>query len=102
MVDLSKVRRESMRWNLINAANKARPYVSSGEFLLDVMRSIYPDATIAEVQRELSYMEARELMTIERSPSGAWHINLTREGIDLAEYTSDCQAGIARPVKYWD
>lgn len=102
MVDLSKVRRESMRWNLINAVNKARPYVSSGEFLVDVMRAIYPDATIAEVQRELNYLETRELVTIEKSPLGAWHVNLTRPGIDLAEYTSDCEPGIARPTKYWE
>lgn len=102
MVDLAKVRRESMRWNLINAINKARPHVSSGDFLLDVMRVIYADATVAEVKRELSYLETREIAEIEKSPTGAWHVELTRAGIDLAEYTSDCEPGIARPVKYWD
>lgn len=101
MVDLAKVRRESMRWNLLNAINKARPYVSSGEFLLDVMRAIYNDATVAEVQRELQYLETRKLVTIEKSTVGAWHVDLTRVGIDLAEYTSACEAGISRPAKYW-
>lgn len=102
MVDLAKVRRESMRWNLINAINKARPYVSSGEFLLDVMRAIYHDATVAEVQRELNYLETRELVTIEKSPAGTWHVDLKRAGIDLAEYTSACEPGISRPAKYWE
>ena len=40
MVDHVKVRRESMRWNLINTLDKARPHTSSEQFLLDVMRAI--------------------------------------------------------------
>ena len=34
MVDHSKVRRESMRWNLLNTLNKARPYTSNEQFEL--------------------------------------------------------------------
>jgi len=56
MVDHVKVRRESMRWNLINTLDKARPHTSSEQFLLDVMRAIYPDATALEVRRELDYL----------------------------------------------
>ncbi len=101
MVDHVKVRRESMRWNLINTLDKARPHTSSEQFLLDVMRAIYPDATALEVRRELDYLADRKLVDLNKTPSGAWFADLTRYGVDIAEYTIDCAAGIARPVKYW-
>ena len=49
-VDQKKVRRESMRWNLINTLDKARPHTSSETFLLEVMRAIYPDVTALEMR----------------------------------------------------
>ena len=79
-----KARREGMRWHLINTLNKARPYTSSEVFLLDVMRGIYPDATALELRQQLDYLKDRRL------------------GVDIAEYTIDCEAGIARPPKYWE
>ena len=101
MVDTKKVRRESMRWNLVNTLNKARPHTTNELFLLDVMRAIYPDATPLEVRRELDYLAERKLLDLNKTPSGTWFADLTRYGIDLAEYTIDCAPGIARPVKYW-
>ena len=101
MVDHVKVRRESMRWNLINTLDKARPHTSSEQFLLDVMRAIYPDATALEVRRELDYLADRKLVTLEKQPAGTWFADLTHYGVDLAEYTSECYPGIARPEKYW-
>lgn len=102
MPDLARIRREGMRWNLINTLNKARPYTVAETFMVDVMRSIYPDATPHEVRRELDYLADRELVELNKSPAGAWFADLTRHGVDLAEYTVDCDPGIARPVKHWD
>lgn len=101
MVDHAKVRREAMRWNLINTLNKARPYTSNEQFLLEVMRAIYPDATALETRRELDYLADRDLVDLNKNPSGTWFADLTRYGVDIAEYTIDCEPGIARPVKYW-
>lgn len=101
MVDHSKVRRESMRWNLLNTLNKARPYTSNEQFLLEVMRAIYPDATALEIRCELDYLGDRDLVDLNKTPAGAWFADLTRYGVDIAEYTIDCDPGIARPVKYW-
>lgn len=39
---MDKIRREGMRWNLLNALHKARPYTTHEQFLRDVMASIYP------------------------------------------------------------
>lgn len=101
MLDLVKARREGMRWNLINCLDKARPHTTSEIFLLDVMRAIYPDATAVEVRRELDYLADRKLVELVKEPSGHWFADLTRVGVDIAEYTVECGPGIARPVKYW-
>ena len=97
-----KYRREGMRWHLINTLNKARPYTSSEAFLLDVMRGIYPDVTALELRVQLEYLQDRRLVDLTKQPSGMWFADLNRLGVDIAEYTIDCQAGIARPEKYWE
>lgn len=97
-----KARREGMRWHLINTLNKARPYTSSEVFLLDVMRGIYPDVTALELRQQLEYLQDRKLLDLTKQPSGMWFADLNRLGVDIAEYTVDCEAGIARPEKYWE
>jgi hypothetical protein len=101
MTDIAKARREGMRWNIIVTLNKARPYTTSEAFLLDVMRAIYPDATALEIRRELDYLSDRQLVDLKKEPSGTWFADLTRIGVDVAEYTVECDPGIARPEKYW-
>lgn len=101
MSDMAKVRREGIRWNIINTLNKARPYPTNESFLLDVMRAIYPDATPLEVRRELDYLDDRDLVDLKKEPSGTWFADLTRYGVDLAEYTLPCEPGIGRPEKFW-
>ena len=100
-VDLLKTRRAGMRWHLINALDKARPIGALDTLLLDVMREIYPDATANELHQQLSYLEQKDMVDINRQPSGHWHGCLTADGVDVVEYTSDCPQGIARPIKYW-
>ena len=97
-----KARREGMRWHIINTLNKARPYTSSEVFLLDVMRGIDPDATALELRQQLDYLKDRRLVELVKQPSGMWFADLNRLGVDIAEYTIDCEAGIARPPKYWE
>ena len=97
-----KARREGMRWHLINTLNKARPYTSSEVFLLDVMRGIYPDATAMELRQQLDYLKDRRLLVLTKQPSGMLFADLNRLGVDIAEYTIECEAGIARPPKYWE
>jgi hypothetical protein len=101
MTDTEKVRREGMRWRLIDAMNKNRPYTAGEEFLRELMQAIYPDATALEVRRELDYLADRDLVLLDKRPSGQWFAELTRYGVDIAEYTIACDPGIARPEKYW-
>ena len=101
MVDQAKVRRESMRWNILLTLNNARPIGAYEELVLSTIQAIYPDATALEVRRELDYLADRKLVDLNKTPSGAWFADLARYGVDIAEYTIDCAPGIARPEKYW-
>lgn len=100
-IDAAKVRRESLRWYLLLALYNARPERLCEEIIQGTMRAIYPDVTAMEVRQQLDYLEDRELVELVKEPSGRWWGDLTRIGTDLAEYTIDCEPGIARPVKYW-
>ncbi|OTG68296.1 hypothetical protein B9T25_06335 [Acinetobacter sp. ANC 4470] len=101
MTDLVKARRENMRWLLLNALNNARPLGAMDVLLLTVVHAIHPDATARELHTELEYLESKDLIDIERQPTGHWHSKLNALGIDVVEYTVNCPAGIARPTKYW-
>lgn len=101
MTDIAKARRESMRWQLLNALNKARPIGAMDVLLLSVMQEIYADCSVNELHSQLEYLADRKLIEIKKQPDGHWHNKLTHYGVDIVEYTVDCYAGIARPAKYW-
>lgn len=100
-MDMDKQRREQLRWILLLALNYARPYGAAEIVLLGTAQGVYPDATALEVRRELAYLEDRRLVEVNRAPSGSWRAELTRYGVDVAEYTIECEPGIGRPPKYW-
>lgn len=100
-IDTARIRRESLRWLVMLTLNNARPLGAPEALLLPVAQSVYADATPLELRRELEYLHERELVRVERRPDGPWHASLTRHGVDVAEYTVDCEPGIARPAKYW-
>lgn len=100
-IDLARIRRESLRWLVLLTLNNARPLGLLEGPVLSVAQAQYPDATALELRRELDYLQNRELIAIQRQPHGPWHAQLTRCGIDVAEYTAECEPGIARPAKYW-
>lgn len=94
---MARVRREHIRWYLLLSLNVARPAGAPTQLLLSVIQATYADTTEQEIRRELVYLEARELVKIERDPRDHWHCDLTRYGVDLAEYTVPVEPGIARP-----
>lgn len=100
-VDHAKARREAMRWTILLILNNARPVSTHESLVLSTMQAIYQDATALEVRRELDYLHDRLLVEVKKEPSGVWYAELTALGVDVAEYTVDCHAGIARPAKYW-
>lgn len=100
-IDTAKARRESMRWAILLTLNNARPIGAHEALILSTIQSIYPDATQRELRCELDYLRDRSLLSLKIDPSGPWFADLTRLGVDIVEYTVDCQPGIARPAKYF-
>ena len=100
-IDVARIRRESLRWLILLTLNNARPIGAFEGLVLSVAQAEYPDATAHELRRELDYLAGRELVRLDKQPSGRWWAELTRFGVDIAEYTVDCEPGIARPAKYW-
>lgn len=100
-IDPAKARRDSMRWAVLLTLNNARPIGAHEALILSTIQSIYPDATQMELRRELDYLRDRQLLIIKEEPHGPWLADLTRLGVDIVEYTVDCQPGIARPAKYF-
>lgn len=101
MIDQAKVRRESMRWMVLLTLHNASPIGAYEELVLVTLQAMYPDATALEVRRHLDYLADRGLVELNKEPGGRWFADLTRDGTDVAEYTVTCDAGIARPPKYW-
>lgn len=94
---MQRQRRESMRWYLLVALNVARPAGAPVPMLLAVIQATYTDATEHEVRRELDYLGDRKLIEVEKKPTGQWHCELNRLGVDFVEYTIEAEPGIARP-----
>lgn len=101
-MDLSRIRRETIRWQIILTLNMARPMGAFEKMVLSVIQAEYPDSTQQEVRRELDYLDDRNLIDLEKKPDGRWFSKLSRYGVDVAEYTVDVEPGIARPAKYYD
>lgn len=100
-VDVLKSRRESMRWHLLNALDKARPIGALDILLLDIIRCIYADSTATELHAQLDYLHSHHFVELDKRSDGHWHAKLTHIGIDVVEYVAECPKGIARPQKYW-
>jgi len=95
---MQRTRRESFRWRCLDLLDAARPNHLTGEMLLQSVRSDYPDTLAIELWRELDYLSKCDLLTFAPSAMGATSLELTRQGIDLVEYTTDCPPGIGRPA----
>lgn len=100
-IDHARLRREALRWLILLTLNNARPIGAFEGLILTVAQSEYPDASALELRREIDYLDERELVKVDKQPSGKWFAELTRHGVDVAEYTVSCDPGIARPAKYW-
>ena len=102
MVDLEKSRRETLRWLILLTLNAARPRDAGERMVHETIRQELPDTTARELRQQLDYLAERDLLHLEGRDKASWRAKLTRYGVDIAEYTIDCEPGIARPPKWWD
>ena len=100
-MDMEKLRRENIRWQILAAVNAGAPYPVAEPLILSAIQSIPIECTALELRRQLDYLEDRKLVTLERHEGAPWTASLTRHGTDVVDYTIAVEPGIARPKKYW-
>lgn len=93
---LERSLREALRWRVLEVLDVARPHWLAEVVLLAGFAVGWPGVTKEVLRRELDYLELRQLLSLNRSEPD-WQAKLTREGVDIVEYTVDCEPGIARP-----
>lgn len=100
-MDMEKTRRETIRWYVLVAVNSGRPERVAETLILSAIQSIPVQCTALELRREFDYLEHRGLVGVKRLEGAPWLVELLRYGVDVVEYTVECDPGIARPKKYW-
>lgn len=101
-IDMEKVRRENIRWHAMVALNAGSPDPVAATLILSALQSVPGLApTQHDLKRALDYLEERGLVRLDKPEGAPWIAHLTRHGVDVVEYTVECDAGIARPKKYW-
>lgn len=101
MIDLERQQREQLRWLILSVLDAARPLGANEQLMLRAINDVPLHVTTRELRRELDYLEECSLVRITGQDGPLWSAELTRSGIDLVEYTCECEPGIARPKKYW-
>lgn len=97
VANLEQARREEVRWRLLRGLDVGRPYPVSETILFRLLHEVKLPVSPMEVRRELDYLRDRKLITL--SEDEVWSAELTRYGVDIVEYTIDCEPGIARPPR---
>lgn len=100
-VDLERAQREELRWRVLKTLDAGRPLPVSETIILRTLQDIRLPVTPNGLRRELDYLADRELIAIDGRNSPVWLAELTRVGVDVVEYTVDCDPGIARPRKWY-
>ncbi len=99
-IDFEKARREELRWLILLAAYAGQPVGASEAIVLSAIQPVVPDLTLAELRKELDYLDERKLITVSQKRTPCWFVKINNHGIDCVEYTTDCYPGIARPPKW--
>jgi hypothetical protein len=101
-VDMRRIRREAVRWTVLQTLDAARPIGANDQMMMSVLVEVQDNVTMHELHRELDYLSDRKLVEVDKGERlNQWRGKLTPQGIDVVEYTVDCPKGIARPAKYW-
>jgi hypothetical protein len=94
-----EVRRRLIRWIVLDALNHGRPFPIAESIVLSVIRGLPMQCTALELRCELAYLEICGCLVLSRHEGAPWTAELTRAGIDIADYTVEVEPGIARPTR---
>lgn len=93
---IEKLQQEEARWRILAALNAGRPTSVTETLLHRVCTDLSMPLTERDIRRELDYLERRKLVIVDKTKK-VWLAELTHVGIDVVEYTVECEPGIARP-----
>jgi hypothetical protein len=93
---------QELRWRICLALHYARPLSASSGLLWRALDESDLPITAQQLNREVAYLQDKEIVTVAGDLSGDWKAELSAAGVDLVEYTIDCPPGIGRPEKYWE
>jgi hypothetical protein len=97
---ISQLRRQRGRWWILRVLQAARPIGVYDRMIGRILADDFPYSP-AEIRRELAWLrDAGMIEIIERdalTDDDRWAVKLTRDGIDVAEYSVPPPAGIRRP-----
>ncbi len=96
-IDLERARREELRWLILLALNAARPMGTSEAVIKNAIEPVILDITQHDVRTELDYLDERGLIHVTGKDGIVWHGKINRYGIDVVEYSVECDPGIKRP-----
>lgn len=97
--ELTREQREEARWRILRTIYAGRPIALLDTMIWRTLHDLSLPLSLADVQRELDYLESRKLVELKKLDDDTWLAELTWHGVDVVEYTVDCGPGIARPRK---
>ena len=87
------------RWDILRTIHTGQRLGTTEKILFNTLICDYLDVTRDVVRNQLTYLERRELITLDRHSEPSWRAHLTRVGWDLVEHRIECDAGIRRPPR---
>lgn len=94
-------RLEAGRWHIIQTCHIGGHIGVTETMLFHTLAGMWAATTRQWIRDQLAYLADRGLVQVERHEVKDWRATLTRHGVDLATYVTDCEPGIDRPKKYW-
>lgn len=89
----------ALRWTILRTIMVGGHLGATDRMALEVARAEFLGVERRDLRDEIAYLEARKLVSVERSEVQAWRITLTRYGRDVVDYTCHVAPGIARPPR---
>lgn len=99
--NLERAQRGEARWRIIRALDASRPVPLSETILHRTLVDIQLQISPHGLRRELNYLEQKGMIKILERDEPTWLIELTADGVDVAEHEAPAPTGISRPKKWW-
>jgi hypothetical protein len=102
---MEQIRREETRWRILQILDKTRGSEIRELIIWRTLDDLQLVPSVVELRREMDYLAQKGLLKASQARSEfgyEWRAQLTAQGIDFVEFTTDDIPGIARPDRYWE